>query len=170
MIKVTIEGILCAVQHLDVVVNVWINSFVCMNLTLGDVCRTGWLEASDKDKQQHFVHRIQSESFLWTNIRVQQWQHHPTTAGQQTSSNRTGLYINATWYIRFEMKLRFKTELKRLNFSSVQIMKNEGLKVGTRPPICAPQSVKTQRGWLSAQGNSRTVNHQPQIDLGNNHD
>lgn len=41
MIKVTIEGILCAVQHLDVVVNVWINSFVCMNLTLGDVCRTG---------------------------------------------------------------------------------------------------------------------------------
>ncbi|XP_030574023.1 stAR-related lipid transfer protein 9 isoform X2 [Archocentrus centrarchus] len=32
-----------------------------------------------------------------------------------------------------------------------QITRNEGLKVGTRPPLCAPQSVKTQRGWLSAR-------------------
>ncbi|XP_034714895.1 stAR-related lipid transfer protein 9-like isoform X2 [Etheostoma cragini] len=28
---------------------------------------------------------------------------------------------------------------------------NEGLKVRTRPPICGPQSVKSQRAWLSAQ-------------------
>ncbi|XP_040916312.1 stAR-related lipid transfer protein 9 isoform X2 [Toxotes jaculatrix] len=28
---------------------------------------------------------------------------------------------------------------------------DEGLKVRTRPPICGPQSVKTQRVWLSAQ-------------------
>ena len=29
---------------------------------------------------------------------------------------------------------------------------DEGLKVRTRPPICVPPSVKTQRVWLSAQG------------------
>ncbi|XP_051807030.1 stAR-related lipid transfer protein 9 isoform X2 [Acanthochromis polyacanthus] len=30
-------------------------------------------------------------------------------------------------------------------------LQDEGLKVRTRPPICGPQSVKTQRAWLSAQ-------------------
>ncbi|KAG7237994.1 hypothetical protein INR49_031348, partial [Caranx melampygus] len=30
-------------------------------------------------------------------------------------------------------------------------LQDEGLKVRTRPPICGPQSVKSQRAWLSAQ-------------------
>lgn len=31
-------------------------------------------------------------------------------------------------------------------------VQEEGVQVRTRPPVCAPQSVKTQRPWLSAQG------------------
>lgn len=32
-------------------------------------------------------------------------------------------------------------------------LQDEGLKVRTRPPVCGPQGVKTQRAWLSAHGN-----------------
>ncbi|XP_031703688.1 uncharacterized protein stard9 isoform X4 [Anarrhichthys ocellatus] len=35
----------------------------------------------------------------------------------------------------------------------------DGLKLRTRPPICRPQSVKSQRAWLSAHGEDWTVVH-----------
>lgn len=37
-------------------------------------------------------------------------------------------------------------------FDQTTGFQDEGLKVRTRPPMCGPQSVKTQRVWLSAQG------------------
>ncbi|KAM6968655.1 uncharacterized protein stard9 [Tautogolabrus adspersus] len=38
-------------------------------------------------------------------------------------------------------------------------LQDEGLKVRTRPPVCGPQSVKTQRVWLSAHD----VRHEPSV-------
>lgn len=51
---------------------------------------------------------------------------------------------------------------------SVQVtgLQDEGVKVRTRPPICVPQSVKTQRAWLSAQGEDWTLTHRPHTELG----
>lgn len=43
---------------------------------------------------------------------------------------------------------------------------DEGLKVRTRPPICGPKSVKTQRAWLSAHGEDWTVIHKAQVNMG----
>lgn len=44
-------------------------------------------------------------------------------------------------------------------------LQDEGLKVRTRPPICGLQSVKSQRVWLSAQGEDWTTFHETQKDL-----
>ncbi|XP_026152404.1 stAR-related lipid transfer protein 9 isoform X2 [Mastacembelus armatus] len=46
------------------------------------------------------------------------------------------------------------------------VFQDEGLKIRTRPPICGPQSVKTHRVWLSAQGNDRAVIQKNQADMG----
>lgn len=44
-------------------------------------------------------------------------------------------------------------------FVQIAGFQDEGLKVRARPPICGPQSVKTQRAWLSAHGKDWTVSH-----------
>lgn len=43
---------------------------------------------------------------------------------------------------------------------------DEGLKVRTRPPVCGPKSVKTQRAWLSAHGEDWTVIPKAQVNMG----
>ncbi|XP_056151863.1 stAR-related lipid transfer protein 9-like isoform X2 [Lampris incognitus] len=55
-----------------------------------------------------------------------------------------------------------------LHNGQATVFHDEGLKVRTRPPICGPLTVKTQRAWLSAQGEEGldwTVIHQIHPDL-----
>ncbi len=56
------------------------------------------------------------------------------------------------------------TEVKSIILTVFVQIQDEGLKVRTRPPICGPQSVKTQRAWLSAHGEDWIVTHKAQTD------